>query len=119
MVKVKTQGEHRFGKEYVYSIGKVVFNNEGVAEIEEKLVQKLLEIDSRLFVVEDKKDSLTEEQKQIIEAENKRKEKEKELQSLNKKDLVELALVVPGADKVKVESLKKEELVNFLIDKID
>jgi len=99
MAKLKTEGEYRFGKVYVYEPCELSFDENGIAEVKDELVQSLLAVDARLSLLEEKSTA-------------------SDLLKMNVKDLKELALEIEGIDKAKVETLKKQELIDLISSNI-
>jgi len=138
IVKIQTEGKHRFNQGIIYFGGEVVFDKDGVAEVDESRVEYLLKADSRLSlfnptntsdhkketlidVVKDEidivKDKVVKVEGEVEKILTEAEQYAKELMAMTVKDLQELAKAAK-IEESELKGLVKAQLVEKILAKI-
>lgn len=120
MAKLKTINEWKFGQTNLLPIvGEVTFSKEGIIEVDDSIINQLIKLDIGLTIVEDSiTTTTTSNEKEEVHETLPIVLKEEELVELQTMTVVELQKQASVFPKPEWKDLKKEELINYLRDKL-
>jgi len=109
MSKVKTVKVSRFGQSVIIGSKKVAFDNEGIAEVSEDILEEVLKGDEELELVDASKEEGGEDEG--------KKEYRKQLTAMKKDEVLQLAKEAELPEE-EYNTLNKDKLVDYLVSKI-
>lgn len=106
-MKIKTVKKNRFSTSVILGSTKVLFDKDGIAEVDDSIIKSIIEADPELEVLDSKKSNI----------EDSNIEYRKELLNMKKDDILKLASESSLPEQEYI-ALNKEKLVDYLISKL-